>query len=204
MLLQQDSDNVEIEKFVQALKQELLAGSNASGKSLRYLQSISATTIGAVYRGHLGRKLYLGRYAVCQEERRLAATIKMQKWMCMVSGMRLARARRQEIEMEWKSAAATQIQRIFKGHYQTKAVQGILKDVRKDDFQFHLTRGAAFDALSKSPAKTNARRSSNDRSDSDASTSTSEDDVDDVAVGGKGWLPRGVRHNVHDETFREA
>lgn len=200
----EDSNNTEIEKFVQMLKQELLAGSNASAKSLRYLQTVSATTLAAVYRGHLGRQAYGVQYAVRQQERRLAATIKIQKWYGMVVGMKLARIRRLEIEMEWKSAAATQIQRMFKGHHQTKAVQSVIKGVRQADFQFHLTRGAAFDALSKPPAKASAQRSSNAHGDSDASTSTSEDDDDHVTVGAKGWLPPGVRRNIHDETFREG
>jgi hypothetical protein len=37
----EDAENTEIEKIVQALKQELLAGSNASAQSLLYLQNIS-------------------------------------------------------------------------------------------------------------------------------------------------------------------
>jgi hypothetical protein len=202
----EDSHNTEIEKYVQSLKQELLAGSNASDKSLLYLQNVSSTTIGAVYRGHLGRKLFVTRHAFWLQERRLAATLKIQRWLFMVSGMRQARIRRREIEMEWKSAAATQIQRIYKGRYQTNAVRSVQSRVRRDDFQFHATRGGAFEALCKSPAKINNRPSSHRTSDSDGSTDSSDndDDENDVPVGSSGWLPRGVRHNVHDESFRKS
>ena len=200
----EDAENTEIEKIVQALKQELLAGSNASAQSLLYLQNISATSIEAAYRGHLGRKAFSHRHVVWLQERRIAATIKIQRWLLMVTGMRLARMRRNEIENEWKSAAATQIQRIFKGRFETNAVRSVRNNVRNADFQFHLTRGGAFEALSKASVKTRTQtyESPRDHSCSDASTSTSEDD--DLPVGSVGWLPRGVRHNVHDETFRKS
>jgi hypothetical protein len=199
----EDSHNTEIEKYVQALKQELLAGSNASDESLLYLQNVSSTTIGAVYRGHLGRRLFVNRRADWLQERRLYATMKIQRWLHMVSGMRLARNRRREIEMEWKSAAATQIQRIFKGRYQTNAVRRVQSSVSSADFQFHVTRGGAFEALSEPPANIKSRNPSHRASDSD-STSSSEDEEIEVPVGSTGWLPNGVRYNVHDETFRKS
>lgn len=200
----EDCNNTEMEKHVQSLKQELLAGSNASDKSLLYLQNVSSTTIGAVYRGHLGRKLFVDRRGVWLQERRLAASIKIQRWLYMVSGMRLARMRRREIEMEWKSAAATQIQRVYKGRYQTNAVRGVQSRVRDDDFKFHATRGGAFDALCKSHATIKSEVASRHASDSNDSTSTSEDDGSDLPVGSSGWLPRGVKNNVHDETYRKS
>jgi hypothetical protein len=200
----EDACNTEMEKFEQALKQELLSGSNANDKSLLYLRSVSTTAIAAVYRGHLGRKMFAYRRTVWMEERRVAAARKIQKWLHMVSGMRLARGRRQDIEMEWKSAAATQIQRIYKGRYQTNAVRGVQASVRNADFQFHLTRGAAYEALSKAPENGAPRSSSRVAGSSDTDTSSSDGGDDDVAVGAAGWLPGGVRRNIHDETFRES
>jgi hypothetical protein len=199
----EDSNNSEIEKHLQALRQELLAGSSASDKSLLYLMNVSSTAISAAYRGHLGRKAFGNRHAVWLQERREAATIKLQRWMCMVSGMRLARIRRREIEMEWKGAAATQIQRIVRGRYESQAVRNVQSSLRNADFQFHLTRGDAFAALSQQPPKAQPRNASRTSTCSDASTSTSEDDADDAAVGSARWLPGGVRLNVHDETFRQ-
>ena len=146
--------------------------------------------------------MFVNRRAVWMEERRLAAARKIQKWLHMVSGMRLARKRRQEIEMEWKSAAATQIQRIYKGRYQTNAVRGVQANVRNADLQFHSTRGAAYEVLSKAPD--NSRPRSSLASSSDTDTSSSDGSDDDVAVGAAGWLPGGVRRNIHDETFRES
>jgi hypothetical protein len=200
----EDSCNTEMEKFEQALKQELLSGSNASDKSLLYLQSVSTTAVAAVYRGHLGRKMFANRRAVWMEERRLAAARKIQKWLHMVSGMRVARQRRQDIETEWKSAAATQIQRIYKGRYQTNAVRGVQASVRNADLQFHLTRGAAYEALSKAPDSSAPRGGTRLASSSDTDTSSSDGSDDDIAVGAAGWLPGGVRRNIHDETFRES
>jgi len=200
----EDSNNSEIEKHLQALRQELLAGSSASDKSLLYLMSVSSTAISAAYRGHLGRKAFGNRHAVWLQERRLAATIKLQRWACMVAGMQLARIRRREIEMEWKSAAATQIQRIYKGHYESNAVKNVQSSVRTADFQFHLTRGGAFTALSQPPPKAQPRNASRTSNLSDGSTSTSDDDADDAPVGCARWLPGGVRLNVHDETFRQS
>ncbi len=221
----EDAFNTEIEKFEQVLKQELLSGSNASDKSLLYLQSVSVTALASVYRGHLGRKSFVNRRGVWMEERRLAAAKKIRKWLCMVSGMRLARARRLEIETEWKSAAATQIQRIFKGRYQTNAVRRVQTNIRTADLQFHLTRGGAYEALSKMPDKSDHRVAARSSSRSDTSTSSSEDYSDDEPVGAAGWLPGAVRfvisidvleisplyfcdifirRNIHDETFRES
>ena len=122
----------------------------------------------------------------------------------MVSGMRLARIRRREIEMEWKGAAATQIQRIYKGRYESNAVRNVQAGVRNADFQFHLTRGAAFAALSQQQPKAQPRTASRASTCSDASTSTSEDDGEEAPVGSARWLPGGVRLNVHDETFRQS
>jgi hypothetical protein len=104
--------------------------------------------------------------------------------------------------MEWKSAAATQIQRIYKGRYQTNAVRGVQANVRNADLQFHLTRGAAYEVLSKAPDNSRPRSSLASSSDNDTSSSDGSDD--DVAVGAVGWLPGGVRRNIHDETFRES
>jgi hypothetical protein len=187
----EDACNTEMEKYEQALKQELLSGSNATDQSLLYLKSVSTTAIAAVYRGHLGRKLFVIRRLVWKSQRELAAARKIQKWLHMVSGMRAARLRRLEIEMEWKSAAATQIQRIFKGRYQTSAVRSVRENIQKADLQFHMTRGGAFGALSKLPENFRPRASFAS-SNSDTSTSSSEDD-DDVPVGASGWLPGGVR-----------